>query len=127
MSEGSRDKTDHDLFRPALHRLFREHFDKLGGESCRDLLHEMLESRWDQLAAQLGRPMPIIDDGLLAFDSLKYVLLGDIKLLDLTLPELWRYVKRARLKHWLWLRTAALGIVGAVAAAAFELGTLMGK
>jgi hypothetical protein len=98
MPESSRDEADDILFRPALEQEFRRPLDALGGQSCRDALADVLQSRWEQLAAEscrrAQRAMPTEHDALLAFDSVKHLLLGDARLLDLTLPEVWRLMRR---------------------------------
>ena len=131
MSEDSRDESDHDLFRPALERLFRQELDDLGGENCRDLLSEILQDRWEQLTAQAchreKNPMPTAAHALLAFDSLKHVLLGDIQLLELTLPEVWRFLKRIQLRYWLWTGSALFGVLATVATVGYEVGSILSK
>lgn len=131
MPDDARDETDHDLFGPALDRLFREPLEELGGTTCRDLLSEMVESRWRQLAGQCcrrsGRLMPNSDDALVAFDAVKHTLLGDINILDLSFPELWRFVRRIKLRQWLWIGSPTVAILGLLLTVAYEIGKFAGN
>ena len=112
MSNAAPDESEQQLLQPRLDDLFQKKFSKLGGVSCRTLLYEVLQSRWEKLtlaSCQRGnRQIPAEDDAILAFDALKYALLGGIKveeITELTLPEIWQLLKRLRLRYWIWFLT----------------------
>lgn len=132
MPQEPRDDLDHDLFEPALDRLYLKELTALGGESCRNLLGEMIADRWKSLVRHSCRqrqsPTPDHQDALHAFDALKHAFFSkEVHLLNLSLPEIWRAIQGLSLRAWLLIGSIALPVLTAITCAAYWLGAHFGK
>ena len=128
MPNEPRDDLDHELCGPVLDELYRKELSELGGDSCRNRFAEMIEEQWKKLALhscnRRNDPKPANEDALLAFDSIKHKFFEkEPQLLNFTLPELWRLLKRVSFRSWLLIGPFLAAIIGV----AYQLGAHFAK
>lgn len=129
MPSDERDKTDRQLLRDILGKLFHEPFSELAGQSVRQLLQDIVQEEWERLTQRLcerhGRALPNEEDALGALDAIKHSITADAQQREIELPdpakisqltrsELNKYIlSRMQVKHWMALALAVSAVFGA--------------